>query len=178
MSELLKRIKEDLKNAMLGEVEYRKMGITSGADFSTIQDQKTVSRAIISMFPEIGVKPNKATDEDTTKLLKKYISQEKTRELYQQGHLGEKDVAGLNGSQLNTLVMTKFHELGDSLTSIKIEIARSYLPKQASEEDVIKYINENIDMTKFRNKMQAMGILVKAFPGCDGSFLKGVLQKV
>jgi len=47
--------------------------------------------------------------------------------------------------------------LGNSLTSPKIEIAQSYLPKQASEEEIISWIKENIEFSNYKNKMQANG---------------------
>jgi len=70
---ILERIKEDLKKAMKSEVIKRQQGIDNGHMYEMIIDQKTVSRAIISMFPEIGVKPDNATDKDTISLLKKYV---------------------------------------------------------------------------------------------------------
>lgn len=182
-SELVKKIKSDLKIAMQEEVKFRKaaeQGLTgfSKNRYDSIIAQKEVSRAIISMFPEIGTKPDKATDEETVKLLKKYISMEKTRELYQQKHLTETDVKNLNSAQLNALVISKFHELGDKLTSTKIELARGYLPKQASREEVKKWIIENIDFSIYKNKMQAMGPIMKHFQGCDGNFVKKILTEV
>lgn len=185
MSVILKKIKEDLKSAMLGEIKIRKEGPADG-DFIVSQQsllekyicQKEVSRAIISMFPEIGTKPGKATDDDTIKLLKKYISMEKTRQLYIDKHITEKDVEGLNASQLNTLVISKFNELGEKLTSPKIQIAKQYLPGQASEEEVIAWIKENIDLSQFKNKMQAMKPIMNQFRGMDGNFIRKILEKL
>ena len=57
---------------MTVEVKYRKHTSTPhGIAYDVVIAQKTVSRAIISMFPEIGKKPAQATDDDTIKLLKK-----------------------------------------------------------------------------------------------------------
>lgn len=174
---ILEKIKDDLQTAMHNEVVLRKAGITSGVLFDEAQDHKSVARAIISMFPEIGVKPDKATDEDTIKLLKKYISMEKTRQLYIDKHLTEKDVAGMNTTQLNTLVMTMFHKLGNSLTSPKIKIAKSFLPATVSEEELVEWIKNNIDFSKLRNKLSAMGPILKAFPGFEGNEVRKILDK-
>ena len=61
MSELLKKIKEDLKTAMTIEVRFRK---NNDKPTDSILAIKNMARAIISMFPEIGKKPNQATDDD------------------------------------------------------------------------------------------------------------------
>ena len=174
MSEILKLIKEDLFTAMKQEVLYRKEGITNMACIT----QKNVSRAIISMFPEIGKKPSEGTDDDALKLVKKYISQQKERQLYIDKHLTETDVSGINANQLKKLVGTKMQELGDKLTSPEIQIAQKYLPKQASEEDVAAWIKENINFSEFKNKMQAMGPIMKQLKGADGNFIKSILLKL
>lgn len=186
MSEILKRIKEDLKEAMRIEIKYRKMGAdkflkanpTTEDAYDVMISQKTVARAIISMFPEIGKKPAEATDDDTIKLLKKYIKNEKERLLYADKHITESDVNGLKPAQLRSLVLKKFEELGDLLTSPKIIIAQKYLPKQATEEEIGTWIHKNIDFSIYKNKMQAMGLIMKHFKGCDGNFVKNLLIKL
>jgi uncharacterized protein len=171
-SKILSKIKEDLKAVMLKEMSDRKN------DSEIDSTHKTVCRAIISMYPEIGVKPDKATDEDTIKLLKRYISMEKTRELYIQHHITESDIKGLNASQVDVLIKSKIDELGDNLTSPKIMIAKEYLPAQASEEEIKQWITENIDFSKYKNKIQAMSPLMKKFSGCDGNYIRQILLKI
>lgn len=178
MSEILKQIRSDLKIAMTGEVQLRKSKIASGSVFDTAIAHKTVSRAIISMFPEIGKKPIDATDADVIKLLKKYVGQEKERGLYQFGYLKEKDVEGKSPSEIKKLVNTTIQKLGDKLTSQKIFIAQSYLPIQPTEYEVTLWIGENIDLSIYKNKMQAMGPILKQFPGCNGNFIKSILMKM
>lgn len=178
MSEILFKIKVKLKIAMIEESRLRKEGITSGKEFDDAIAHKTVSRAIISMFPEIGIKPDKATDDDCIKLLKKYISQEKERQLYLDKHLTQSDIEGVSPKELKKLVGEKLSELGDNLTSQKIKIASDYLPKQASKEEIVKWIEENIDFSTYKNKMQAMGPIMKNFKGCDGNFIKDILLKI
>ena len=185
MSELLKRLKKDLKYAMSVEIQIRKNPASGDhliemqkEEFDTCINQKTVSRAIISMFPEIGKKPGDATDDDTIKLLKKYIGQEKERNIYQFGYLKEGDIEGKSGPEVKKLVSTTIQELGDALTSDVIEIAKLYLPAQASEEDIINWVNENLDLSSFKNKMQAMNPIMKQFKGADGNFVKNILLKL
>jgi uncharacterized protein YqeY len=176
MSEILKQIREDLKAAMTKEVQLRKQDSFSGIGFSDVIAQKTVSRAIISMFPEIGKKPGDATDDDTIKLLKKYINQEKERQLYIDKHITEEDVNGIKSTDLKKLIAKKYQQLGDSLSSTAIVIAKRYLPKQVTEEEVISWISENLDLSSYKNKMQAMGPIMNQFKGCDGNFVKSILM--
>jgi len=184
MSEILKRIREDLKSAMSLEIKFRKN--KASGDFIVSQQllldkcccQKDVARAIISMFPEIGKKPADATDDDTIKLLKKFIKNEKERLLYSDKYITESDITGISASDLKKLVNNKFQELGDSLTSSKIKIAQEYLPKQATEEEIGAWIHKNIDFSSYKNKMQAMGPIMKQFKGCDGNFVKNLLIKL
>jgi len=178
MSEILKRIKQDLKEAMTAEVRLRKMNVLEGAVFDTAICQKTVSRAIISMFPKIGKKPADATDDDVIKLLKKYIAQEKERTIYELGYLKEKDVEGKSAPEVKKLVDDTVRELGDALTSNVIAIAQVYLPNQATEEEITEWIKENIDFSQYKNKMQAMGPIMLHFKGADGNFVKSIVQKL
>ncbi len=178
MSNILKQIREDLKLVMGMEVQYRKLGVNSGDDYDIVIAQKTVSRGIISMFPGIGKKPGDATDDDTVKLLKKYIGQEKERSLYELHFLKESDIVGKSGPEVKKLVKNKIQELGSDLTSVEIEIAQKYLPKQATEEEMGAWIHENIDFSLYKNKMQAMGLIMKRFKGCDGNYVKNLLIKL
>ena len=175
MSEILKRIRDGLKLHMLNELRLRKEGDMRSGEYNHTIAHKTVARSIISMFPEIGVKPAESTDDDVIKLLKKYIKNEKERLLYYDKHITESDVAGLNPSQVRTMILKKFQELGDSLTSTKVLIAQGYLPKQASEEEIAAWIHENIDFSIYKNKMQAMKPITNHFKGCDGNFVKNLL---
>lgn len=186
MSKILKQIREDLKTVMGIEIRYRKKGAdkflaahpSTSMTYDVMISQKNVSRAIISMFPEIGKKPADATDDDTIKLLKKYIKNEKERLLYSDKHITESDINGISASELKKLVNNKFQDLGDSLTSTMIKIAQSYLPKQATEEEIGTWIHENINLSDYKNKMQAMGPIMKHFKDCDGNFVKNLLMEL
>lgn len=182
MSELLKKMKDDLSSAMLIEIRVRKDLVSQdlGSEdlLAEAQLQKNVIRAIISMFPEIGKKPSEGTDDDVVKLLKTFINQQKERQLYIQKHLTEVDVKDAPPGHMKKLVSNKLQELGDKLTSPEIEFARSYLPKQATEDEILDWLFANIDLSSFRNRMQAMGPIMKHFKGADGNFVKSILQKM
>jgi uncharacterized protein YqeY len=181
MSGLMKILKEDLTLAMKAKIQLMKSigGGESlhGESHSLMKasDQIIVSRAIISMCPDIKKKPNTVTDEEVTQLIKRYIGTEKERELYVQKFLTEKDVLGLNFQQLKKLVKDKIEELGDKLTTGVIEIAKGYLPKKASDEHIKEWIVDNIEFSQYKNKMQAMGPIMVHFHGEDGKRIKDIL---
>lgn len=55
----------------------------------------------------------------------------------------------------------------------------SYLPQQASEEDIKTWISDNIDFSQFGNKMQAMKPIMAHFgSSADGNIVKKVLQEL
>lgn len=184
MSELMKQLKIDLAVAMTNEIRMRKY--PPNGDFVVSEQermdqyvtQKTVSRSIISMCPELKKKPKDATDDDVITLLKRYISSERERQLYVGKHLTEVDVKDLTHKELRALVTSTIQELGDKLTSPAIAVAQSYLPKQATEEEVVQWIQDNVDMSTFKNKMQAMGPVMKHFKGADGNFIKSIIVKL
>ena len=165
MSDLLNHMKDDLHKAMKREVKMRKEDTCSGMIYETCIGVKTVVRAIISMCPETGLKPEKVTDENIIQLLKKYIASEKIIELYLQHILRPSEVIGMSAKKLNTLQKDTIVKLGDKLTSVKISIAESYLPKEIGEGEIMNWITKNIDFTKLKNNMQAIGIVKKHFGG-------------
>jgi len=178
MNDLLLAIKHDLKIAMTKEIRLRKEGITSGTKFENAIAHKNVSRAIISMIPELGKKPQDTTVNDIIKLLKKYAKNEKERQLYLDKIITKDDVDDISASNLKKLINEKILELGVKLDTLNILVAESYLPIGVTEEEIKDYISDNIDLTQFKNKIQAMGPLMKAFPGCNGNFIKDILLKV
>ena len=54
-----------------------------------------------------------------------------------------------------------------------------YLPKMATEEEIIAFIRANIDFSEFKNTMQAMGPIMKHFgETADGHTVKKILQNL
>jgi uncharacterized protein YqeY len=185
MIELMEQLKESLKNAMMVEICIRKNPHDDDKPSTSQQFaldvavvKKNVARAILSMLPEIGKKPSNASDDDLLKTIKKYINQQKERQLYIQKHLTEVDVKDAAPQHMKKLVSNKLQELGDVLTSPEIAFAQTFLPKKATEEEVIDWIKSNLDLSTFKNKMQAMGPILKQFKGCDGNFIKSILMKI
>lgn len=68
---------------------------------------------------------------------------------------------------------------GEAADSAFIKVIENYLPKMATEEEITAWIHQNIDFSQFKNKMQAMGIIIKHFgAAADGNFVKKIIQKM
>ena len=60
-----------------------------------------------------------------------------------------------------------------------IEILTAYLPQMAGLEEIDAWIRENIDLSRFKSPMQAMGPIMKHFgKRADGRQVKEILGKV
>lgn len=69
-------------------------------------------------------------------------------------------------------------ELTSQHTTPLIYILESYLPVLVNDETVMEWITENIDFSKFKNKMQAMGVIMKHFgTTVEGNSVKQLLLK-
>jgi hypothetical protein len=90
------------------------------------------------------------TDEDIVKILKKLLKSEKE------------------------LLASRGEDRSDFL-----EILEAYLPRTASDEEILGWIRENIDLAEYRNKMQAMGPIMKHFgASADGNRVRKLLQSL
>lgn len=59
-----------------------------------------------------------------------------------------------------------------------LEMLERYLPKMASRMEIETWIKENIDLTGYKNPIQAMGPIMQHFGKlADGNLVKQILQK-
>jgi uncharacterized protein YqeY len=91
--------------------------------------------------------------------------------------LTDEEVAGvlrkLAKSERETL------ELKGEADSAFIRTVEAYLPKKATDEEIAAFIREHIDLSAFKNSMQAMGPIMKHFgETADGHAVKRVLQSL
>ncbi len=69
-------------------------------------------------------------------------------------------------------------EAKDEDSSEYLEILKQYLPRMADREEVIAWIKENIDFSEYKNKMQAMGTIMKHFgKQADGKMVNEILKQ-
>jgi uncharacterized protein len=111
------------------------------------EEKKSILRVIMGEFSREAQKD--LPDSDVVKIIKKLVKSEK--EVLAQSGGGE--------------------------TNRFIEVAESYLPGMATEEEIAAWIKANIDFSQFKNKMQAMGPIMAHFgASADGNTVKKVLQ--
>ena len=59
-----------------------------------------------------------------------------------------------------------------------LEILERYLPRMAGREEIAAWIKENIDFSEYKNKMQAMGTIMKHFgKQADGRMVNEILKQ-
>jgi uncharacterized protein YqeY len=69
-------------------------------------------------------------------------------------------------------------EIKKQETSEYLEILQAYLPAMASREEIAAWIKTNIDFSQFKNKMQAMGPVMKHFGKlADGKLVNQILKE-
>jgi uncharacterized protein YqeY len=68
---------------------------------------------------------------------------------------------------------------GETDNSPFIDVLSGYLPQMAGEVEITAWINENIDFSQYKSRMQAMGPIMKHFgANADGNTVKEILQKL
>ena len=81
---------------------------------------------------------------------------------------------------INKLIKSELVTLGYSGQDENdyIKCLKSFLPKQKSKEELIEWINKNIEFSKLKNKMQAISIVKKEFgDSVDGNMVKNIIEK-
>jgi len=62
-------------------------------------------------------------------------------------------------------------------TSDYLQILEAYLPRQVEREEIVDWVRGNIDFSKFKNRMQAMGVIMKHFgKTADGKLVNDILK--
>ncbi len=70
-------------------------------------------------------------------------------------------------------------ELKKENTSEYLKILQSYLPAMASREEITDWIKANVDFSQYKNKMQAMGHVMKHFGKlADGKQVNQILKEL
>ncbi len=125
---------------------------------------KDALRLIMAEFPKLTVAITLESGKKTTRL-------KKPEEISDDDIIGI--VRGLVKSEKTVL------EAKQEDTSEYLQILEAYLPEMASREEITEWIEENIDFSQFKNKMQAMGTIMKHFGKlADGATVKDILSKM
>ena len=133
------------------------------AMLSKNQETRNAMRQIMSEFPKLTVPLTLESGKKSTRL-------KKPEEITNDDIIGI--INGLVKSEQTVLEAKK------EATSQYLEILQLYLPKMVSREEITAWIRENIDFSQFKNKMQAMGIIMKHFgKTADGKLVNQILQE-
>lgn len=125
-------------------------------------EMRNAMRLIMAEFPKLTVPLTLESGKKTTR-------PKKPEEITDDDILGI--IKGLVKSEQTVLEFKKEE------SSEYLEILQAYLPKTASREEIVAWIKENIDFSQYKNKMQAMGTIMKHFgKQADGKQVNQILQ--
>jgi uncharacterized protein YqeY len=120
-------------------------------------------RQIMAEFPKLTVPLTLESGKKSTRL-------KKPEEITDDDILGI--IKGLVKSEQTVL------ELKNEGTSEYLEILQFYLPATASRDEIVAWIKTNIDFSQYKNKMQAMGPVMKHFGQlADGKQVNHILKE-
>jgi uncharacterized protein YqeY len=120
-----------------------------GAMKARDEDKKRTLRVIMGEFARADSK--EISDDEVIKILKKLIK-------------SEKETLSQKGSDEDTVF---------------VRIIETYLPQMVSEDEIMSWVNDNIDFSQFKSKMQAMGPIMQHFGAlADGNTVRSILQKL
>jgi uncharacterized protein YqeY len=123
---------------------------------------RNTMRLIMAEFPKLTVPLTLKSGKKSTRL-------KKPEEITDDDIIGI--IKGLVKSEQTVL------EIKKEETSQYLEILQSDLPETASLEEIVAWIEANIDFSQFKNKMQAMGPVMKYFGKlADGKQVNQVLK--
>jgi len=120
-------------------------------------------RMIISEFPKLTVPLTLESGKKSTRL-------KKPEEITDDDVIGI--IKGLTKSEQTVL------EITGQTTSGYLEILQFYLPQMIDREAITIWISENIDFSQYKNRMQAMGSVMKHFGKlADGKIVNQILKE-
>ncbi len=127
------------------------------------QEVRNAMRQIMAEFPKLTIPI-------TLESGKKSTRPKKPEEIT------DDDIIGI----INSLVKSELTvlEAKNETSSDYLKILQTYLPKMAGREEIAAWIADNIDFSQYKNKMQAMGTIMKHFgKTADGKLVNQILQE-
>jgi len=127
-------------------------------------DIRNTIRVIMGEYPKLTVPITLQSGKKTSRV-------KKPEEISDEDLLGI--IRGLVKSEKTVLEMQKKE------SSPYLQVLESYLPKMAGRDEIMAWINENIDFSAYKSPMQAMAPIMKHFGKlADGNMVKGLLQEL
>ena len=119
-------------------------------------------RLIMAEFPKLTVAITLESGKKTTRL-------KKPEEITNDDVIGI--IKGLAKSEQTVMEAT------GQTTSEYLDVLESYLPQMINREEITSWIKENIDFARYKNKMQAIGPVMKHFGKlADGKLVNQILK--
>lgn len=180
-SKIMEKITEYLKIAMSTEIKYirnpKEIGI---GEYERQVSIKNACRSVISRLYTLNVKREEASDKEMIKLCKEYINQEKLRLLFVNKFINENEVSNLNTKEYDIYIENKLKDFDKDLVHEGIKYINSLLPKNISEEEIRKWIEENIKLEDYKNKMQIIKPVMNNFKDfiIDGKMVKSIVESL
>jgi uncharacterized protein YqeY len=127
------------------------------------QGGRDTLRQIMAEFPKLTMPLTLESGKKSTRL-------KKPEEISDDDVIGI--IRGLAKSEQTVLEAT------GKTTSEYLDILQLYLPKMISQDEIVSWIKDNIDFSQFKNKMQAMGPVMKHFGKlADGKIVNQILKE-
>ena len=127
------------------------------------QEVRNTLRLIMAEFPKLTVPLTLESGKKTTRL-------KKPEEITDDDVVGI--IRGLVKSEQTVL------EAKGEARSDYLEILQSYLPQMLDRQAIVDWIKDNIDFSQYKNKMQAMGPIMKHFGKmADGELVNQILKE-
>lgn len=127
------------------------------------QEARSTIRLIMAEYPKLTVPITLDSGKKTTRL-------KKPEEITNDDIIGI--IQGLIKSE-HILLEAKGEDSSEYL-----QILESYLPVMATEKEIVAWIKENINFSEYKNKMQAMGTIIKHFGKlADGKMVNRILRE-
>ena len=124
---------------------------------------RNTMRLIMAEFPKLTVAITLESGKKTTRL-------KKPEEITNDDVVGI--IKGLTKSEQTVMEAT------GQTTSEYLDILGTYLPKMIDREEITSWIKANIDFAQYKNKMQAMGPVMKHFGKlADGKLVNQILKE-
>ena len=126
-------------------------------------EARSAIRQIMAEFPKLTVPITLESGKKSTRL--------KTKE-----EITNDDIVGIIQGLAKSERMVL--EAKNEESSDYLNILQLYLPKRVSRAEIIGWISDNIDFSEYKNKMQAMGSIMKHFgKQADGKMVNEILQE-
>ena len=150
---------QDMKVSLHDKVRADLKAAMLGKDLEV----RNTLRLIMAEFPKLTVPLTLESGKKSTRL-------KKPEEITNDDVIGI--IRGLSKSERTVLAAT------GQPSSDYLEILQSYLPQMLDRDEIVGWIKDNIDFSEFKNKMQAMGPVMKHFGKlADGKIVNQILKE-